>query len=804
MNPSEVVRPRPPAVPQESLGGEDPRLLAAVKEYQAALDAGQRPNRGEFLARFPDIADDLAECLDGLTFLHAAAGQLSQPGGPAAPAPDAVDPLLQSPLGDFHILKELGRGGMGVVYEAVQLSLGRRVALKVLPFAAALDGKQLQRFQNEARAAAQLHHPNIVPVYAVGCVRGVHYYAMQLVEGQTLAVLVRQLRLLTGRAVAEADADAPTRSGSAVAPARRAARAPQSATAHGPAHGPDTEAATATCAASTLLSGRPGKGREFFRTAARLGLQAAEALEHAHQLGVVHRDVKPANLLLDGGGNVWVTDFGLAQFHTDPGLTRTGDLVGTLRYMSPEQAQGRTAVLDHRTDVYSLGVTLYELVTLEPAFDGTDRQDILRRIGAEEPRAPRAVDKAVPVELETILLKAMAKEPAERYATARELAEDLQRFLDDQPVRARRPTVWERARKWSRRHKAVTVSAVVLLLMAVAGSSVSALLLAREQARTQAALDKQTELTNEAKAMAEEAKLKAREASDQRARAEKGFQQAREAVAFFTQVWEEELAGKPYLGDLRRKLLEASLVYYQNFIKDHEDDPTIRAELAWAREQVPTILSELSALDGLERATFLTSLLRREPVQKDLRLARDRADQISRVTRDLLWDSPGARRELSRLGPEEKRKRLEETTRALEKAVADHLSAAQVKRLRQIALQQRGLRAFNDPEVVAALGLTDEQKAAIAELQETERKTHYSLFMNAWRGHAGGRGRKGSPPRDNWAPGRKLWSSSWETLMQPAFAHLTGEQQARWREMTGEPLRGGALLRQPGPFPRPK
>src|SRR5262249_46881984 len=183
-----------------------------------------------------------------------------------------------------------------------------------------------------------------------------------------------------------------------------------------------------------------GGGRESSPTAAALGVQAAEALEYAHQVGVVHRDVKPANLLIDPRGNLWVADFGLAQVQGDGGLTATGDLVGTLRYMSPEQVLARRGTVDHRTDVYSLGVTLYALLRLAPASPGRDRHELVRQIGSDAPRPPRRLTPAVPEELATIALKAMAKEPADRYATARELADDLRRFLDDRPIRARRPT----------------------------------------------------------------------------------------------------------------------------------------------------------------------------------------------------------------------------------------------------------------------------------------------------------------------------------------------------------------------------
>src|SRR5207253_9593257 len=180
----------------------------------------------------------------------------------------------------------------------------------------------------------------------------------------------------------------------------------------------------------------------------------------------VHRDVKPANLMLDERGTLWVTDFGLAHVqHSEASLTMTGDLVGTLRYMSPEQALAKRVVIDHRTDVYSLGVTLYELLTLRPAFDGKDRQELLRQIAFEEPPRPRRLERGIPAELETIVLKAMEKNPAERYATAQELADDLERFVKDEPILARRPTLVQRARKWARRHKPLVRATAALLVV---------------------------------------------------------------------------------------------------------------------------------------------------------------------------------------------------------------------------------------------------------------------------------------------------------------------------------------------------
>ncbi len=434
-------------VPLEEALEPTSEVISILEEFLTKLEAGDRLNPEDLTARCPALAEPLKACLASLEFLHGASLSLRDPRAPEPPSATLCQIDLGC-LGDFQLVREIGRGGMGVVYEAEQISLGRRVALKVLPFAAALDTRQLQRFKNEAQAAASLHHTNIVPVFGVGCERGVHYYAMQYIEGQTLAAIIKNLR--RGK-----DCGLP---GFSSEPRNRHATAPAQA----------TEAAAAAPA--------------HVRAAALLGMQAAFALEHAHQLGVVHRDIKPANLLVETGSAIapganeaeassvrlWVTDFGLAHCRQGQvGLTVTGDLVGTLRYMSPEQALAQPIGVDQRTDLYSLGATLYEFLTLEPAFDGHDRHELLRQIAIEEPRPVRKVNKAVPVDLETIVLKAMAKNPLERYATAQEMASDLRRFLRDEPILARPLTLLKRTRRWARRHRPVMLSAAVASLAAL-------------------------------------------------------------------------------------------------------------------------------------------------------------------------------------------------------------------------------------------------------------------------------------------------------------------------------------------------
>jgi eukaryotic-like serine/threonine-protein kinase len=417
-----------------------------VDEFMQRLDREERPDIEEYANRHPTIANVLRQVLPAL--------QLVRFSGPVADTGAG----LTGCLGDYCLGREIGRGGMGVVYEAEQISLHRRVALKVLPFAAALDARQLQRFKNEAQAAAHLHHQNIVPVYAVGCERGVHYYTMQFIEGQTLAAAIEALKFSD----------------------RHTQRCPTR---------PTGEGDTRPLAERTL---RSVDTKQPTREIVHLAVQAADALEYAHQMGIVHRDIKPANLLLDERRNLWITDFGLAHIQGDARLTLTGDLVGTMRYMSPEQALGRGHV-DHRTDIYSLGATLFELLALKPVFDGRDRQELLRQIAFEEPRPLRAPGAAIPAELETIVLKALNKEPPGRYARAKDLADDLRRFLEDKPIHARRPTIREKTRKWARRHRPVVVtglvSAAILMLAGIVGLAAYTIEIRRERDEKKVALE---------------------------------------------------------------------------------------------------------------------------------------------------------------------------------------------------------------------------------------------------------------------------------------------------------------------------
>lgn len=436
---------------------DDP-LADAVEEYITLADGGDPPDPEEFAARYPEIRDELISALEGLSLVRGLVGSsLAGLGGSRLEAGKR--------LGGYRIVRELGRGGMGVVYDAVHVGLDRPVALKVLGAHILPDTTSWRRFFNEARTAAELHHTHIVPVFDVGTIGSLCYYAMQRIEGTGLDRVIKLMRKTR-----------PTACGASNTASSRLWR---SRSGSGPSI--DTERTiTWTKAGNGLPSAPhaeddgpvapfdPPRGGGYFRWAASLGADAADALEHAHHKGTVHRDIKPSNLLVDARGDVWVADFGLARRQADPGLTLREDVIGTPRYMSPEQAEGLK--LDHRTDIYSLGATLYELAALRPPFDGAGAAELARQIRTREPAPPRQSEPRLPRDLETIILKAMAKRPADRYASAGALRDDLLRFLRHEPVRARRISPAGRLWRFARRHpgiSAVSTAATAAVLATV-------------------------------------------------------------------------------------------------------------------------------------------------------------------------------------------------------------------------------------------------------------------------------------------------------------------------------------------------
>ncbi len=443
-------------------GSRSGLVLELAEEFLERYRKGQRPSLKEYTERHPSLADEIREVFPAMAMMEQiAVADDSLERDRTGSAAVALAPTLEQ-LGDYRLLREIGRGGMGFVYEAEQVSLGRHVALKVLPPQMLRDARTRRRFEREARAAAKLHHTNIVPVFGVGEHGETPYYVMQFIQGQGLDIVLDELkRLRAGAHPIEAGVNRSTASRDVSAalvarslltgrfdrpdaePAGPEETPPPTLEVPGGGEIAGSGSGVSSSPSSSMLSlptsGAWGKSKRetYWQGVARIGARVADALEYAHTQGIVHRDIKPSNLLLDTLGTIWVTDFGLAKADDQQNLTDMGDILGTLRYMPPEAFEGKS---DHRGDVYSLGLTLYELLAFRPAFGERDRGRLVRQVTTEP--APRlgSVNPEVPRDLETIVHKAIDREPAHRYATAGEMAADLQRFLDDEPIQARRQT----------------------------------------------------------------------------------------------------------------------------------------------------------------------------------------------------------------------------------------------------------------------------------------------------------------------------------------------------------------------------
>lgn len=460
---------------EEATEHSRPEVLAA--EFAEALRLGENPSIDDYVAQNPDCGPELREML--LTIL--AMEQLKDHNEPSPPR-TVFGSVEISRLGDLRIVREIGRGGMGIVYEAVQESLGRTVAVKVLPKHLLNSDKALARFQRESRTAAGLHHSNIVPVLGVGTDDGYHYYVMQFIRGVGLDEVIGHLRAddLMG-----SGSEGPTPDLSSVA-RQLIQRTPDASTFTAPhahtviADAPDgtgDETSDPQLRSDAELVPRDDSPRKFDRgywqSVAWIAHRVAQALQYAHDQGILHRDIKPSNLLVDAQGEVSVADFGLAKSIDQAGISRTGDVVGTLRYMAPEQLSGAA---DTRSDVYSLGVTLYELATLRAAYDDSQLARTLAGGSASQPARPRQIRPDMPPDLETIVVKAMSADPSHRYQSAADLSEDLRRFCEDRPILAKRTGAFEHFWRWSRRNPAFATLCVVAasLLVAVAAVSTAA------------------------------------------------------------------------------------------------------------------------------------------------------------------------------------------------------------------------------------------------------------------------------------------------------------------------------------------
>jgi eukaryotic-like serine/threonine-protein kinase len=543
-----------------------------TEEFARRWREGERPSIEEYAARFPQWAEDIRELFPAILLMEQLKPRREDQ--PTDPSPPVAGPIPER-LGDYRILREIGRGGMGVVYEAEQETLGRRVAIKVLPGHLLSDEKLRARFRRESQAAARLHHTNIVPVFDVGEQDGLHYYAMQLIVGLSIdAVLAAVNRQRT-----RGQGDKGTRGQG------------------------DKGTASTTPSPCPLVPLSPCPLVPLSaKEVARLGVQVADALAYAHAQGVLHRDVKPSNLLLDEQGTVWVTDFGVAKLVEEANLTGSGDLVGTLRYMPPERFSGTS---DARGDVYSLGITLYEMLARRPAFPDTTPQHLIQLITQADLPSLRKFDPTVPTDLETVILKAAARDPAYRYQTAAELSDDLRRFLDDRPIKARRTRVAEQVWRWCRRNRLAAgfAAAAVVLLMFTTLVSLAAYV------RTSAA-NQQTETANN------DLKRALGAEQTQRERAENTSAAALEAM---NRIYDRfapnriivapslpadgssedriDLPPQPILSPEAVPLLEELLEFYEQFAREGSDRPRLQTPAAEAEQRIGDIRQRLGQLE---------------------------------------------------------------------------------------------------------------------------------------------------------------------------------------------------------------
>jgi tetratricopeptide (TPR) repeat protein len=523
--------------------GREQLLDEVLADYMKAAQEGRAPSRQALLDSYPELAS-------ALTDFFADQDQVERWAAPLRTITPPSPPTIGTTLGDYELLDEIAHGGMGVVYRARQKSLQRIVALKVLQAGPLASPEQWQRFQAEAEAIASLDHPNIVPVYEVGVHQGLPYFSMKLFEGGSLA---------------------------------------------------------------HRLSA-PGY-RPSAREAATLLAATADAVHYAHARGILHRDLKPANILLDAQGRPHVSDFGLAKRAGGTGaspaqtgetpvppapLTVTGAIVGTPSYMAPEQAAG-SRTLTTAADVYGLGAILYELLTGQPPFRGENLFETLRRLQEEEPPSPRSLNPAVDRDLETICLKCLQKEPACRYASANELADDLCRYLAGEPIAARPVGRLERLWRWCRRKP--VAAGVVLAFAAVI---VTAFLLVDWQRRK-----------------VERSWIAEKEANNKLA--ERG-RKGRDIINYmWGQLSEDSWGEDPGMQEKRKQLLEKGLAYYRDFLDAPDDEGTAHSELIHTYFRIGDLTAALGkpdqAVEALNRArTAAETLLELKPDDRDIRL----------------------------------------------------------------------------------------------------------------------------------------------------------------------------------------
>lgn len=631
---TQISHSLPPTPDAFAADAEEPDLEALSERFVEDFRAGRSPSVDEYAERFPEFAEEIRDLFPALLLLEkgSAGDALSSLSQGASRQGFAFSGLER--LKNYRIVREIGRGGMGVVYEAWDETLERVVALKVMKIFPGEEEQATKRFQREAKTAARLHHTNIVPVFDSDVLDDKFFYVMQLVDGVNLEQFLRMKEAEASESLA---ADSENGSANGSASRRRSSDSGSSVEksfaadvdsfaettplppnftpseteipAEEPASEPSSEAPrNGFFARRADAKRRRSERREtinpsafgdrfpaaskpllsvciaesnYYQRVCDVVIQAAQGLDYAHRHDVVHRDIKPSNLVVDDDGVVWITDFGLAKSTTENDLTRQGQLVGTLRYLAPEALEGEFSPL---SDIYSLGLTLYELLTFTPAFDETNYSKLLAQVAEGRPTRPRKINPKIPLDLETIVLKAIEPTPEKRYASAGELADDLQRFLDDRPIRARRVGFVERVWRWGKRNRLVAgllFSIIVLIAIIFAGISngyVKARALVRakeaESKRAQKNLDLALAAFDDVFASLGDA-----------AAVDFNFLNDAESLGVPTD--------DPSISEKEARVLENLLEFYDGFVAENENEPTLLLKSARARVRVGTILKLL-------------------------------------------------------------------------------------------------------------------------------------------------------------------------------------------------------------------
>ncbi len=589
---------------------------AVVAQFTAKLRDGKKPKIATYLDRYPKFALELEELLVSVEMIE---GLKDSAGSDIQHSLQRrMDSVLNlERVGDYDIIREVGRGGMGIVFEAVHRSLGRRVAIKVMPTSSLQDEKYITRFRREAQAAARLHHTNIVSVFGVGQHEGNHYYVMEFIDGENLSGVVRAM---TRKAISDTSPtvhDQTRQVGNTQIVIGTPKTMVADDTMSQPHESDDVPELRLDTSAITSSKVHIPTGNKRFRWAADLASQIADAMAYAHGQGTLHRDIKPSNLLLDQKGQVWITDFGLVKDASHHTLTGTGDIIGTPQYMCPESFEGK---YDQRSETYCLGLTLYELVTLQPAFSDTSTAELIKAVTTSTPISPRKIDSRIPADLNTIIEKAISREPEARYQTAEAIRDDLRAYLSDRTISARRPSAIGQAVRWAKRNPltAALGGLSVALLSLVAVTAVIAYWV------TNAALadvSSQAETLRSQKKTIQELLDNSKENSK---RIAEGLAQAQASVEITIEMFDEmfkqivsgpdrradldingfkELAGvETAVTEEDAAFLRKMLTYYEKFADQNSNNEQIQADSARVYRRVANLYHLVGDLDVAIRA----------------------------------------------------------------------------------------------------------------------------------------------------------------------------------------------------------